>query len=342
MNVLVYHEASYYYHQRHLLIPTIVTFWREYKEKIIHSLSGKEVVLAGDGRHDSMGQSAKFCTYSIICCTIGLIIDIVLVQANEAGSSNEMEFIGHQRAFGFLLSTGMIITSFISDRHASIGKWMREQCPLNCKALGKRVILHFFDLWHIAKKIQKVLLNLSKEKSCEIIGRWRKACIRHFYWSITSTQELLGEVKLAKFQSFLSHVINKHKNLPNRLFNECHHGEITTQKVWMHKSSVAYEKLVDALNNTRLVSAIKKATSNGQTSCLESYHSVINQFAPKMLAFSYLGMLSRTILAALHFNYNLNRESKLDDHGEPRLRVNYVKYKYGEATIKEVKIPQNY
>jgi len=53
-------------------------------------------------------------------------------------------------------------------------------------------------------------------------------------------------------------------------------------------------------------------------------------------------VIIRTILAALHFNYNLNRESKLDDHGEPRLRVNYVKYKYGEATIKEVKIPQNY
>ncbi|KAK3730066.1 hypothetical protein QZH41_009897, partial [Actinostola sp. cb2023] len=83
MNVLVYHEASYYYHQRHLLIPTIVTFWREYKEKIIHSLSGKEVVLAGDGRHDSMGHSAKFCTYSILCCTIGLIIDIVLVQIHK-------------------------------------------------------------------------------------------------------------------------------------------------------------------------------------------------------------------------------------------------------------------
>lgn len=80
VNVLAYHEASYYYHQRRLLIPTIVTFWRSYKQKIIDSLAGKEVELAGDGRHDSMGHSAKFCTYSIFCCTIGLIIDVILVQ----------------------------------------------------------------------------------------------------------------------------------------------------------------------------------------------------------------------------------------------------------------------
>ena len=57
--------------------------------------------------------------------------------------------------------------------------------------------------------------------------------------------------------------------------------------------SEAYGKLVDALSNSRLTQAIKKASSNGQTSCLEGYHSVINQFAPKMLSYSYLGMLSR-------------------------------------------------
>ena len=80
MGLLVYHKPTFYYHQRHLLIPAIVTFWCTYQEKIIQSLIGKEVVLAGDGRHDSMGHSAKYGTYSIYCCTVGLIIHIVLVQ----------------------------------------------------------------------------------------------------------------------------------------------------------------------------------------------------------------------------------------------------------------------
>ena len=62
-----------------------------------------------------------------------------------------MEFEGHQRAFAYLLGTGMIIKAFISDRHSQITKWMREECPKKCKELGKPVIDYFFDIWHIGK-----------------------------------------------------------------------------------------------------------------------------------------------------------------------------------------------
>ncbi|KAK2551627.1 hypothetical protein P5673_027390, partial [Acropora cervicornis] len=211
-------------------------------------------------------------------------------------------------------------------------------------------------------EIQKVLTKLSKEKDCEIIGHWRKACVRHFYWAVTSTNESLGKVKLAKFQAFLSHVINQHRDLPNRLFNACAHGDNIKPKVWMLKVNLdlqatdllhsilvpfisateAYEKMSTALNKTNLRKAIEKASSVEQTSCLEGYHSVVNQFAPKMLAYSYLGMLSRSILAALHFNYNLQRDAKKNGQGQPRLCVTYPKYKDGEATVREAKIATNY
>lgn len=62
-----------------------------------------------------------------------------------------MEFEGHKRALTFLLVTDMIIKTFISDRNKSIAKWMRVECPKKCKALGKPIIHHFFDIWHIAK-----------------------------------------------------------------------------------------------------------------------------------------------------------------------------------------------
>lgn len=166
----------------------------------------------------------------------------------------------------------------------------------------------------IILEIQKIILKLSKERGCELVGRWRKACVSHFYWAVISTPALLGEVKLAKFQAFLYHIINKHKDLPSKIFNKCKHGAIAVPKAWMLKGTVlyitsknimyynmdatligseAYEKLYDNLTKESLNKAIKQASSNAQTSCLEGFHSVVNQFAPKMYAFSYLGMLSR-------------------------------------------------
>lgn len=70
-------------------------------------------------------------------------------QANQAGSSLGMEFLGFKEAFTFLLGTAMIIKSFVSDRHTSITKWMREDCLKKCEELGKPH--NYFDIWHIGK-----------------------------------------------------------------------------------------------------------------------------------------------------------------------------------------------
>ena len=50
-------------------------------------------------------------------------------QANQAGSSNAMELFGAKRCFKFLKNAGFKIHSFISDRHRSIAKWIRESEP---------------------------------------------------------------------------------------------------------------------------------------------------------------------------------------------------------------------
>lgn len=80
MGMLVYDKPTNYYHQWNLMIPSVDAFWRKYQKILLNSLSQEDVVLAGDGRHESMGHSAKYGTYTIFCCTVGLIIKIVLVQ----------------------------------------------------------------------------------------------------------------------------------------------------------------------------------------------------------------------------------------------------------------------
>ena len=61
----------------------------------------------------------------------------------------------------------------------------------------------------------------------------------------------------------------------------------------IHIGSVVYEKVSKALKNKRLTKGIQQASPIAQTSCLEGFHSVLNQFAPKMIAFSYPGMYIR-------------------------------------------------
>jgi hypothetical protein len=44
------------------------------------AIEKNDVVVAGDGRHDSMGHSAKYCAYTLFNCTSPNIIHFSLVQ----------------------------------------------------------------------------------------------------------------------------------------------------------------------------------------------------------------------------------------------------------------------
>ena len=53
---------------------------------------------------------------------------------------------------------------------------------------------------------------------------------------------------------------------------------------------MASVKLSSIINGTALVKDIRKLSSGKQTSSLECFHSIVNQFAPKMKAYSYFGI----------------------------------------------------
>ena len=68
--------------------------------------------------------------------------------------------------------------------------------------------------------LSKALVKAGKEKECEKINRWRKACIRHFYWSITSSRPT---------------------NLPYKIFNKCAHSPIVESdhpRAWLTKGMI--------------------------------------------------------------------------------------------------------
>lgn len=54
-------------------------------------------------------------------------------------------------------------------------------------------------------------------------------------------------------------------------------------------------------------------------------------------------LLVRHILAAVHFNHNLHRETrKHQSDGKDRIKVSYPKFKNGEATVRNQPVAQNF
>ena len=132
-----------------------------------------------------------------------------------------MELEGAKRCFTFLKQLGLTISVFVSDRHRGIAKWIREAC---------KDTTHYYDIWHVARSITKKLLKASKEKGSIAIKDWMKGIRRHLYWSATSTKPGFGDLILAKWNSFMRHVANKHTDHPNPLYNKCNHGELQPRK----------------------------------------------------------------------------------------------------------------
>ena len=60
-----------------------------------------------------------------------------------------MEFMGFKECINFLLGYGIIITSFISDRHVSIASHMKMLTG----------ITHYFDIWHLKKSKNQTRLE---------------------------------------------------------------------------------------------------------------------------------------------------------------------------------------
>lgn len=83
------------------------------------------------------------------CLLRGFSFFYLHVQRNVAGSSPAMEFLGFKNCMGYLLGCGVVISTLITDRHASIRKYMREQL---------KNIRHYFDLWHIKKSKSQIWL----------------------------------------------------------------------------------------------------------------------------------------------------------------------------------------
>ena len=89
---------------------------------------GKEILVSGDGRCDSPGSSAKFCTYSLMEAESGTILHLETVDKREVNyKSPVMECEGLKRCLNHIsTNTACTIKELTTDASSSIIALLRK------------------------------------------------------------------------------------------------------------------------------------------------------------------------------------------------------------------------
>ncbi|XP_071941165.1 uncharacterized protein [Antedon mediterranea] len=315
INIAVFSDRTFFYHQKWYLLPATSCIFAAQREKHFKS----EMNVSCDMRCDSPGFTAKFGTYTTIDTDTQKVIHVEVVQKDECPNSPAMELEGLKRTLSVLQGYGVTIKRLVSDRHSSIAAFLKST-----------TIIHYFDAWHIAKGIKKKCIKASNNKECDKIGKWIPSIIRMVYWIGNTTQETEdldadGELRKQKFQSIYNHIRGIH-NHETTLYPKCLHGELEPRD-YIQPNSKAEEVVSNILNSPYLLRSIKQLSPTIQTYSNESFHQIINHFAPKMHHFRFKGMLARTYLAALHCNENVGRPQRVNKKGDTEHSLWYSRAK---------------
>ena len=323
LNLKFFSHTTYYNIQNKYLFPVVNKAWNEEKTSVLDAVKRDGPVnLIGDGRCDSPGHNAKYCTYTMMTDE-GKVAAFNVVQVTEVTSSNAMEKEGFERCIQDLAREGVTINRITTDRHTSIASSMK-------KDHGE--ISHQYDVWHLSKWVVKQLTKKAKVKGCEDLVPWIRSVSNHLWWCSASCGGN-AEVLREKWRSIMMHVTNKHKWNGYTHFQECCHPRLTSaqirKKKWLKPDTPAYIALEEVVLNKRILKDIEKLTEFCHTGELEVYHSEYLKYFPKREHFSHKGMVARAQLTALDHNANSGREQavvKSGAHaGEARFKSSFPK-----------------
>ncbi|KAG0434625.1 hypothetical protein HPB47_018980 [Ixodes persulcatus] len=327
-------KSMFFDFQRLYLWPAVQEVWKSEQDLMIQAAQGEKLCLAGDGRADSPGHSADFGTYTLMDVTRNRVFHIELVKSTEVSSSNRMEKEGLVRAFTSLQKQGVEVGTIVTDRHREVNAYLRINHP---------DVQHRFDGWHFAKVIKKKIDAVSRTKAHEVLRKWKSTIIRHLYWC-ARTSDGDGDLVLAKWKSIMRHVIDVHIH-QDPLHPACAHGDIRNRK-WLEEGKPSrgtccsylylkiphfctgtetFRRLESVLMPAHLLRDIPRISPKEQTYALESFHGILVHFAPKSSKFKYDGMLARTQIAAMHYNFNAERAIKLTADGEEQYAQRWSK-----------------
>ena len=311
-------ERTFHTVQSKYLFPVVQQTWSD-QQDLHRRFRGQPLAVSGDGRCDSPGFNAKYCTYTMMAQKTGEILNFRVVQVTEATSSVAMEKEGFKRCVDDLIASGFQFTSLATDCHTGIALLCRTEY---------HHINHQFDVWHVSKGLMKKLTKASKQKGKQDLSPWTKSICNHLWWSC---QTCGGDALCLKEKwiSVLHHCCNEHTWGDSEKFTSCAHPPLDPEKIdgtrWLLPGSTSHQALQSIVLNKTLIKALDQMTEANHTGALEVYHSLLLKYCEKRNHFSREGMIARTALAALDNNHNVGRQQATTQAGDLRYKVVYPK-----------------
>ena len=327
LNLKFFSDSTFYQLQKDFVTPVVHKSWEEERERMVTEITEKNIViLAGDGRCDSPGHSAKYCTYTFLDAETGKVVDTTVVPVTEVANSNAMEKEGFIRVLRRIQCNSVKVDIVSTDRHVQIRKLLRVDPEVNH-------IKHEFDPWHISKSLVKKLNKAAKKKGCEDLLPWIPSVINHFWWSLDSSLKNVEEM-YERFRSVIFHVVDKHSWPGCTHFTQCEHGPLPEeeQREWLEEGSDSHEASKSVVLHRDLKKDLAQVTESIKTSDVEVFNNLILKYAPKQHHYEFEQMLTASYLAALDNNYNAERRQVKIKSGE-----NIGKFRYKIAWRKATK-----
>ncbi|PIK61631.1 hypothetical protein BSL78_01449 [Apostichopus japonicus] len=124
-------KDTFYRVQRLYVSPVVENYWKGMQQVILSSFLDHPVTMAGDGRCDSPGHSAQYCSYVFTEESSKQVLHVEIVDVREAGGkSPNMENLAFERGMDFLMER-MNVQELVTDAHLQISALMRNSPKYN-------------------------------------------------------------------------------------------------------------------------------------------------------------------------------------------------------------------
>ena len=181
-----------------MVIPVINSHYCGILESARQEVNGSDQVIPGDGRFDSPGKSAKYCTYSCQATTTNKIVAMSTIQTVLGKGSAPLEMAAFKNCLLHLETNSYRVSTIATDRNKQIAKWIRIERP---------TIDHKYDPWHFVKNVKAKLRPLTKRKDRKILQDWINPIGNHLFWC---SEKCNGDSEqlIQMWKSLLHHVTN--------------------------------------------------------------------------------------------------------------------------------------